>query len=443
MEKQFEKRSFDRPFERRDNNRSFEHKTFNDYRSARVVDATPIDKPFLSGYNTPFFNKLKPKMLEVASLIRTAINTRRRIFLKHHADCDGFCAGIALERAIIPLIESVNDKKQAAWEKYKRMPSVTPFYNLEDVTKDIAQFLNLAEKFGEDMPLVLLVDLGSGPENILPIKQLQTFGCEVVVIDHHPIDAEVEKLLKYHINPLHFETECAFSAGILCAELSRLIYGEIADEDLLAAISCIGDRVEAPYATDYFNLVAPHGYDEAMLLKIAKSIDFTAHNLRGIEGRELIGILLGDDKAKQIATVELLAAELAVREEKIRLQSENIITTHDTARITYGLFPVSELTLKDMYPRLGNIVGMMNDHLIKTRKFIKPFVMLGTTPNSITFRAQEESKFDFHVILKKVMAEVPLAFVEGGGHPCAGTFRFAESKANDVMVVVKNYLQSL
>ena len=393
--------------------------------------------------NADFFDNLKPKMLALAKVIREAVSSRRRIFIRHHADCDGFCAGIGLERAIIPLIESVNDKKQAAWEKYKRMPSVSPFYNLEDVTKDIAQFLSLQQKFNEQMPLVLLVDLGSGPENILPIKQLQIYDCEVAIIDHHPIDPTVDSLVEHHINPLHFPTECEYSAGILCAELSKMINPDVDGEELLAAISCVGDRVEESRAAPYFAMVEKEGYSRELLLKIAKSIDFTAHNLRGIEGRELMDTMLGGDKHKQLATVELLATELANREVRIVAQSMPIIDIKTTGKITYAFFPVSELTLRDMYPRLGNIVGMMSDHLITNGKAQKPLVMLGTTPNSITFRAQDNTNFDFPTLLKIVQEKLPLAFAEGGGHPHAGTFRFAESKIKEVTQVVIDYLNSL
>jgi len=406
-----------------------------------TISTEPIESTFLG--NAELLNKLKPQMLAIVKEIKTAINNKRRIFVKHHADCDGFCAGVALERAIIPLIEKVNDKKQAAWEKYKRMPSVTPFYNIEDVTKDIAQFLSLSGKFGEQMPLVILTDLGSGPENITPIKQLQIFGCDVIVIDHHPIDPIVDSLVKLHLNPLAIQSDTALSAGILCAELSRFMGGSIEGEDLLAAISCVGDRVEEPYAKPYFDLVEPSGYTRELLLKIAKSIDFEVFNLRGVEGRELMGILLGDDKEKQLQLVEMLSLELAERERKIVIQSQALIKTHETNRGFYAILPVDQLTLRDMYPRLGNIVGMINDRMIAEQKFSKPFVMLGTTENSITFRAQVEGGFDFPTLLKLCQDKVPEAFVEGGGHPGAGTFRFAPVHSAKVYETVFDYLKNL
>ena len=76
-------------------------------------------------------------------------------------------------------------------------------------------------------------------------------------------------------------------------------------------------------------------------------------------------------------------------------------------------------------------------------KFAKPFIMLGTTPNSVTFRAQDGAKANFQDMMALVQKKSPLSSCEGGGHPQAGTFRFAEAKNEEVMKIVEDYLQSL
>lgn len=405
------------------------------------LDTTPQVKEFMA--HQDLFEKLKDQFDEIAVLIRTAAIQRRRIFIKHHNDCDGFCAGLALEKALIPLIEKVNTKSQAAWEKLKRMPSFSPYYHIEDVVKDIAQFKSLEAKFDEKPPLILLVDLGSGPENVLPIRMVQTAGCEVVIIDHHPIDPTVDSLVQYHLNPLKVERkeDSSLSAGILCAELARLINAEI-DTKLNAAVSCIGDRVEPVYADAYFAQVADK-FDQPMLLRIAKALDFTVYNLRSIEGRELLAVFMGENEIELRQYVDLLAGEIESREQKIISQALSIVKLEQTEHIHYGLLNVDEMIVKDNYPKLGQIVGMVSDALINQKHFDKPFVMMGLTPNSITFRAQHESHFDFQKLLPIVQQKVPFAFVEGGGHPCAGTFRCAESRFSEVYNAVLDYLRTL
>ena len=65
--------------------------------------AEPEDVDFL--VKSDVLNRLKPKMREAAQKIRRAILDGRSILVRHHADADGICAGVAMEKALIPLIE--------------------------------------------------------------------------------------------------------------------------------------------------------------------------------------------------------------------------------------------------------------------------------------------------------------------------------------------------
>jgi archaea-specific RecJ-like exonuclease len=413
------------------------HPSFRDFKPINI--SIKEHASFLS--KNPLLESLRPQMIDVAKAIVLAVMSQRRIFIKHHADTDGFCAGLALERAIVPLVDASNEKKQAVWEKYKRMASQSPYYHIEDVTKDISQFLTLKEKFNEKAPLVILTDLGSGPENILPIKQLQLFGCDVIVIDHHPVDPIVDSLLKYHINPTKIDPTASLSAGILCSELSRILYPLTTGEDLLCAISAVADRIDVAVAQPYFDLVAPQNYDQQTLLRIAKALDFTVYNLRNMESRELIGILLGDDRVKQRQLVDLVMEELSKREEKVFEQAKNLIQVKQAPSLYYATVDMDQFMLRDGYPRLGNISGMLFDRYQST--FDKPFIFIGVLPNQMTFRAGDHKTFDYPTVQKLVAQKVPTSFVEGGGHPGAGTFRFAQNTYPQVWAVVEEYLRLL
>ena len=50
-------------------------------------------------------NRLRPKMYEAAQKIRRAILDGRTILLRHHNDMDGIVSGVAMEKAIVPLIQ--------------------------------------------------------------------------------------------------------------------------------------------------------------------------------------------------------------------------------------------------------------------------------------------------------------------------------------------------
>ena len=58
-------------------------------------------------------NRLRPKMYEAAQRIRRAILDGRTILLRHHNDADGIVSGVAMEKAIVPLIQESNPSNDA------------------------------------------------------------------------------------------------------------------------------------------------------------------------------------------------------------------------------------------------------------------------------------------------------------------------------------------
>ncbi len=74
--------------------------------------AEPDDVDFL--VKSDVLNRLKPKMREAAQKIRRAILDGRSILLRHHNDADGICSGVAMEKAIVPLVEQVNPSNDDA-----------------------------------------------------------------------------------------------------------------------------------------------------------------------------------------------------------------------------------------------------------------------------------------------------------------------------------------
>ena len=110
--------------------------------------AKPEDVDFL--VKSDVLNRLKPKMFEAAQRIRRAILDGRTILLRHHNDADGICSGVAMEKAIVPLIEKLNPSNDAQYYYFKRSPSKAPFYELEDVVKDLSFALEDQERHGAE-----------------------------------------------------------------------------------------------------------------------------------------------------------------------------------------------------------------------------------------------------------------------------------------------------
>ena len=97
-------------------------------------------------------------MHNAAKSIRRAILDGRSILVRHHADADGICAGVAIEKAVVPLLNEANNNSDAEWHYFKRAPSKAPFYEIEDVVKDLSFGLEDVERHGQKLPLIVLLD---------------------------------------------------------------------------------------------------------------------------------------------------------------------------------------------------------------------------------------------------------------------------------------------
>ena len=118
---------------------------------------------------------------------------------------------------------------KAPWEYFIRAPSQAPFYEIDDSIRDTANSLRNVAKFSNKMPLIIIADNGSSPEDLMAIRQGKIHGADFIVVDHHGFSKDViTKEVLVHINPfLVGEDGSHYSAGMLCTELARFINPEV------------------------------------------------------------------------------------------------------------------------------------------------------------------------------------------------------------------------
>ena len=108
---------------------------------------------------------------------------------------------------MIPLLQEINPANDAEWHYFKRSPSKAPFYEIEDVVKDLSFALEDFERHGQKLPLIVLLDNGSTEEDLLALLKVKIYDLEVVVVDHHYpgelIDGKVvvDDYVDVHVNP--------------------------------------------------------------------------------------------------------------------------------------------------------------------------------------------------------------------------------------------------
>ena len=130
------------------------------------------------------------------------------------------------------------------------------------------------QRHGQHMPLILLTDNGSTEEDLDAYKYAKVYGIDLLVVDHHHPDEIVDQYLVGHVNPYHAGGDFGITAGMLGAELARMINPAVEDEvKLLAAVAGVGDRSEAPERAMYISLVKDK-FPEEHLKKIALALDY-------------------------------------------------------------------------------------------------------------------------------------------------------------------------
>lgn len=395
---------------------------------------------------SPVLEKLQPKMIQAAKAIRRAILDGRSILVRHHADADGICAGVAMEKAIIPLLKEINPSNDAEWYYFRRSPSKAPFYELEDVVKDLSFALEDLERHGQKLPLIVLLDNGSTEEDILALMKAKIYDLEIVVIDHHyPGIVEegkvaVDEYVDVHVNPYLVGGDSQITAGALSLEVAQMVNPDVQDRLLhLPGIAAIGDHARSMEAEKYIGLAQSKGYDVEDLERIATCIDFEAFYLRFMNGRGIIDTILGlGNREKHTKLVEALYKESQRRVEwQLKAAMPNLKTQILANGIIFNVLDVEKYAHKFTYPAPGKTTGYVHDQIVQEKGEDQPIITLAYGPDFGVIRAtdvvNERYGFNLNTIIQDLAAKIPEAGIDGGGHECAGSLKFVEGLSRKVL----------
>jgi archaea-specific RecJ-like exonuclease len=405
---------------------------------------------------SPTLQKLQPRLRAAAKAIRRAVLDGRSILVRHHADADGICAGVAVEKAVIPLLQEINPSNDAEWHYFRRSPSKAPFYEIEDVVKDLSFALEDLERHGQKLPLVVLMDNGSTEEDILALLKVKIYDMEVVVVDHHypGIVTEgrvaVDEYVDIHVNPYLVGGDSQLTAGALAVELAQMINPPVKDRLLhLPGIAAVGDHARSSEAQYYIELAGEKGYEIEDLEKIATAIDFEAFYLRFMNGRGIMDTILGlGSREKHTKLVDTLYQESQRRVEwQLAAAMPNLKTQKLANGVLFNVLDVEKYAHKFTYPAPGKTCGFVHDQLVQKHGEEQPIVTLAYGPDFGVIRATDAVNeifgFNLNQIIQKLVDEIPAAGVDGGGHECAGSLKFVEGLSKEVLSAFAGQVASL
>ncbi len=394
-------------------------------------------EPIFTGFliESEVLEKLKPEMMKVAKELRKAVFESRPIIIRHHWDADGVCGGVALEKALIDLVEKFHPDPEAKFYLIRRRVSRAPFYELEDVVKDLDEALEDVDRHGDKIPLVVLVDNGSGVEDIPAIRQFLVFGADVITIDHHYPDEEVDRYLLYHVNPYKVGGDSNYTAGILSVEIARMVNPDV-DLKLLAGVSVVGDRAEGE-VEKYIEIA---GLSREELQDIALAIEFEGFYLRFRPSSYIMHEILGfGRKDRQKKLVEMLSsyAKEAI-ENQVKTAMEGVKIQELPNGIVLVALDVENYAKKFTFPPPGKLTGEVHDRL---KERFERIVTIGYGPDFAVIRS-EGVELDIPRLVRELQNEVN-AGVEGGGHLVVGSIKFIPAKRKEVLARLASKIGSL
>ncbi len=385
----------------------------------------PVFRGFL--IESEILERLKDEMMNVARELRRAVFESRPIVIRHHWDADGVCSGVALEVALIDLVEKVHPDPEAKYYLVKRKVSRAPFYELEDVVKDLDEALEDMERHGDKIPLVVLADNGSGYEDVPAIRQFLTFGADVITIDHHFPDDEVDSYLLYHVNPYKVGGDSNYTAGVLCVEIARMVNPDVEGLEFLAGVSVVGDRSEG----EVLKYIELSGASKEELYDTGLALEFEGFYLRFRSASGIIHEILGfGRKDRQKKLVEMLSG---YAKEAIEAQLKTAMSGVKIQKLPNGValaaFDVENYAKRFTFPPPGKLTGEVHDRL---KREYDRIVTIGYGPDFAVIRS-EGVELDIPRFVKELQREIPDGGVEGGGHLVVGSIKFIPARRKEVL----------
>jgi len=394
--------------------------------------AEPEDIPLM--VESEVMTELRPEMRRIAKTIRRAVFTSRPIVLRHHADADGICSAVAIEQAVVSLIKQSGGDFDADYFLFKRAPSKAPFYEIEDITRDLDFALKDNIRYGQKMPLILLTDNGSTEEDEPALKLAKVFGLEVLVVDHHHPDAVIDQYLIGHVNPYHAGGDFGITAGMLGTEIARLINPSV--ESLirhLPAVAGVGDRSEAPERQRYLDLVKDQ-YSEDDCKAMALALDYEQFWLRFNDGRELVKEILDltgrSDRHTEFVRLLVEGANAAI-EDQMSATMPHVREQTLANGANLFLLDVEIHAHKFTFPPPGKTSGEVHDRLCKQHAG-EPVVTIGFGPDFAVLRSKGVL-MNIPRMVRELRTEISGGGISGGGHLVVGSIKFVEGMRDQVL----------
>lgn len=311
--------------------------------------------------------------IEAASTaIRRAIMAGRPIVVRHSATADGYAAGGALERAALPLIRAEHDRQDAVYNYFNRRPLEGHIYDMEAATNDVTNMLEARDRHGEQLPLVVLVDVGSTKESTDGYELLDIYDVERVVVDTHAPDEGIDAAVDTFVS-----TE-GVTTPALAANVAAAVNPDVRAD--LQHVPAVGYWEDTP--EEYVDLATEAGYDGTDVRELREAIALEAFYQTYRDKRELITDLLFE-RAEGLAghVSEQFRTKLDTEVET----AERNLTTREASGVHFAVLDTDAYTHRYDFPTTTLLVDAL--HRRESEALGTPLVTLGVDDDEIHVRS--------------------------------------------------------
>ncbi|MFB6268720.1 MAG: DHH family phosphoesterase [Halobacterium sp.] len=368
---------------------------------ARMEDAlheraTPETTDLLA--DDPAVAAITDDLVDAATAIRRAVVEARPVILRHTATVEGYVAGTAIERALLPLIRDEHAREDAEYHYVDRRPLDDAFYTIDDATGDVTDMLEAAERHDEKHPLFVLVGAGSTSESTDAFELLDIYDADAVAVDGgYTDDAAGADVL---VSPTK-AGESPVNTGALGSQLAALVNTDVRDD--LYHLPAVAYWADLPDA--YADLAAQTDYSLDTLEDLRDAIALEAFYQSYEDKRELISDLLWGEADDSLIThvsdqfSERLETEVSTAEPHLNVRGKH--------GVAFEILDVDDYTHQYDFPP----VDLLLDELYRRRD--RADVLVGVSGDELRVRSGDA--VDVHAVGEQVADELPDAGVEPRG----------------------------
>jgi len=387
--------------------------------AALEKQSNPLHSEFL--IKDRHMEEMGPDIERAARIIRKAVFEMRPILIRHHNDCDGITGALLVKKAISELMDKENFDQEAKKKLLYTNQNNSAIYETIDALRDINIFRSIDS---DGRPLIILIDFSSNSNSIDSLSLLRGANFEIILIDHHPPDADIGSYVDCFISTWARSGDSNYPAGLLAGEVAKKIYKINADE--IQTLSLIGDKSRLIGAEK----------ENKELKKKALVLDFLGTYSKFPNTLEFYESVFYNQKI--VDSLYKQATSKIEASKKIAMEYVKIKDLENGFKLC--LARLDRAVKKGEFPGKGKLTSEIHDEF--KLKVDAPLVTIGYGGSSINFRANRKAKengFDANRLITNLRNELKNAIASGGGHDVAAGLKVNKGFGKIVLEeIIKN-----